>query len=48
MDLPPDVADRTLPYLRRLIPRGYAESDDLLSLIRYFEKASARGKKHRK
>lgn len=48
MKLPSDVPDRTLHYLRRMIPRGYAESEDLLNLIRFYEKASADARKHRK
>jgi hypothetical protein len=48
MTLPPVVADRTLSYLRRLIPRGYNEQDDLLTLIRFYEKAALRNPKQPK
>jgi len=48
MDLPSDVTHRTLKYLRRMIPRGYDESDELMSLIRYYEKAAARARRHNK
>jgi len=48
MTLPPAVADRTLSYLRRLIPRGYNEADDLLTLIRFYERAAVRERKQAK
>lgn len=40
MRMSPSVARRTLNFLRRTIPRGQAEADDLLQLIEFFEQAS--------
>lgn len=46
MEITPAVAMRTLEYLRRIIPRGHAEADSLLSLIVFFEQIAQQG--HRK
>lgn len=39
MKITPAVAARTLEFLRRMIPKGHAEADELLDLIRFFERA---------
>jgi len=48
MKISPAVAARTLEFLRRTIPRGHSEADELLDLIRLFERALHEGKgRHR-
>jgi hypothetical protein len=50
MKLSPAVASRTLQFLRRTIPKGHAEADELLDLIMFYERAlqSEQGKnRHR-
>lgn len=44
MRMSPSVARRTLNFLRRTIPRGQAEADDLLQLIEFFEQAMRDGR----
>ncbi len=39
MKISPAVAARTLEFLRRTIPRGHSEADELMDLIRFFERA---------
>ena len=39
MKMTPSVAARTLEFLRRTIPRGHSEADELMDLIRFFERA---------
>lgn len=50
MKLSPSVASRTLQFLRRTIPKGHSEADELMELIRFYERAlqSEQGKsRHR-
>lgn len=35
---------KTLEYLRRVSPRGHADEDELVRLIKYFEEALSRKK----
>lgn len=47
MKLTPSVAARTLSFLRRTIPRGHAEADDLLGLIAFYEQVLEQTQKKR-
>lgn len=47
MKLDPNVAARTLDYLKRAIPRGQQEADELHSLIRFYEQVTLRRVTHR-
>lgn len=44
MRMSPSVARRTLNFLRRTIPRGQAEADELFQLIEFFEQALKDGR----
>ena len=47
MKITPAVAARTLDYLRRTIPKGHADADNLLDLIAFFEQVLAEAPKRR-
>lgn len=47
MKVSPAVANRTLKFLRSVVPKGHSQADDLLDLIVFYENVLSESQKKR-